>query len=77
MKLRVRINRQTSQVELPGQDPSLKELKDHIKETVLTFRGLRLDITLDSGSSPFFDCMLGFHCCLLFEGLMFDLNVLW
>lgn len=43
MKLRVRINRQTSRVELPGQEPSLKELKDHIQETVLSSHGLRSD----------------------------------
>uniref|UniRef100_A0A671WKJ9 F-box protein 7 n=1 Tax=Sparus aurata TaxID=8175 RepID=A0A671WKJ9_SPAAU len=40
MKLRVRINRQTSRVELLGEDPSLKELIDHIKENVLCSHGL-------------------------------------
>ncbi|XP_073337168.1 F-box only protein 7 [Pagrus major] len=40
MKLRVRINRQTSRVELLGEDPSLKELIDHIKEKVLCSHGL-------------------------------------
>ncbi|KAK2859236.1 hypothetical protein Q5P01_003856 [Channa striata] len=43
MKLRVRINKQTSKVELPGEEPSLKELKDHIKETVLSCHGLSAD----------------------------------
>lgn len=43
MKLRVRINRQTSRVELLGEDPSLKELIDHIRETVLSSHGLRSD----------------------------------
>ncbi|XP_036977694.1 F-box only protein 7 [Acanthopagrus latus] len=40
MKLRVRINRQTSRVELLGEDPSLKELIDHIKENILCSHGL-------------------------------------
>lgn len=43
MKLRVRINRQTSRVELLGEDPSLKELRDHIKETLLRSHGLSSD----------------------------------
>lgn len=41
MKLRVRINRQTSRVELLGEDPSLKELRDHIQEMLLSSHGLR------------------------------------
>lgn len=49
MKLRVRINRQTSRVELLGEEPSLKELKDHIKETVLSSHGLRSDIGPETG----------------------------
>ncbi|KAM9334772.1 F-box only protein 7 [Symphorus nematophorus] len=40
MKLRVRLNRQTSRVELLGEEPSLKELLDQIKETVLPSHGL-------------------------------------
>ncbi|XP_070848503.1 F-box only protein 7 isoform X2 [Chaetodon trifascialis] len=40
MKLRVRLNRQTSRVEVLGEEPSLKELADHIKETVLPLHGL-------------------------------------
>lgn len=40
MKLRIRLNRQTSRVEVPGEEPSLKELIDHVKETVLPFHGL-------------------------------------
>ncbi|KAF3705358.1 F-box only protein 7 [Channa argus] len=43
MKLRVRINKQTSRVELPGEEPSLKDLKDHIKETLLSSHGLSAD----------------------------------
>ncbi|XP_051231453.1 F-box only protein 7 isoform X2 [Dicentrarchus labrax] len=40
MKLRVRIGRRTIRVELPGGEPSLKELIDHIKDTVLSSHGL-------------------------------------
>ncbi|XP_026220013.1 F-box only protein 7 [Anabas testudineus] len=40
MKLRVRINRQTSRVELPGEEPSLQELKDYIKDKVLSSHAL-------------------------------------
>nr|XP_046234490.1 F-box only protein 7 [Scatophagus argus]XP_046234491.1 F-box only protein 7 [Scatophagus argus]XP_046234492.1 F-box only protein 7 [Scatophagus argus] len=40
MKLRVRVNRQTSRVELLEEEPSLKELIDHIRETVLSSHGL-------------------------------------
>ncbi|XP_071358161.1 F-box only protein 7 isoform X2 [Trachinotus anak] len=43
MKLRVRINRQTCRVELLGEEPSLKELSDHIKETVLPSHGFSAD----------------------------------
>ncbi|KAG8005437.1 F-box only protein 7 [Nibea albiflora] len=43
MKLRVRINRQTSRVELPGEEPSLKELLDHVREAVLPSHGLSAD----------------------------------
>ncbi|KAG7232966.1 hypothetical protein INR49_007902 [Caranx melampygus] len=43
MKLRVRINRQTCRVELPGAEPSLRELMDHIQETVLSSHGLSAD----------------------------------
>ncbi|XP_074481759.1 F-box only protein 7 isoform X2 [Sebastes fasciatus] len=43
MKLRVRINRQTSRVELPGEEPSLKELTDLIKDTVLSSHGFSAD----------------------------------
>uniref|UniRef100_A0A3B4H4U9 F-box protein 7 n=1 Tax=Pundamilia nyererei TaxID=303518 RepID=A0A3B4H4U9_9CICH len=43
MKLRVRINRQTSRVELLGEDPSLKELRDHIQEMLLSSHGLSSD----------------------------------
>lgn len=40
MKLRVRLCKQTSCLELPGEDPTLSELFDHIRKTVLPSRGL-------------------------------------
>lgn len=40
MKLRVRLHKQTSCLELPGEDPTLSELSDHIRQTVLPSRGL-------------------------------------
>uniref|UniRef100_A0A3B3WST4 F-box domain-containing protein n=1 Tax=Poecilia mexicana TaxID=48701 RepID=A0A3B3WST4_9TELE len=43
MKLRVRINRQTSRVELPGEEPTLQELSDLIKQTLLSDHGLSTD----------------------------------
>ncbi|TKS90388.1 F-box only protein 7 [Collichthys lucidus] len=43
MKLRVRISRQTSRVELPGAEPSVKELLDHVRDTVLPSHGLSAD----------------------------------
>lgn len=43
MKLRVRVNKQTSVVELTGEEPTLSELSVHIRETVLPSRGLSAD----------------------------------
>ncbi|XP_054878001.1 F-box only protein 7 isoform X1 [Poeciliopsis prolifica] len=43
MKLRVRINRQTSRVELPGEEPTLQELSDLIRQTLLSDHGLSAD----------------------------------
>lgn len=43
MKLRVRIQRQTSRVELPGGEPTLQELSDLIKQTLLVSHGLSPD----------------------------------
>lgn len=43
MKLRVRIRRQTSRVELAGREPSVAELMGHIRETLLTSHGLSAD----------------------------------
>ncbi|XP_075967328.1 F-box only protein 7 isoform X2 [Anarhichas minor] len=43
MKLRVRLQRVTSRVELLGADPSLKELRELIEETLLSSQGLSAD----------------------------------
>lgn len=40
MKIRVRFNKQTSSLEVPGEDPTLSELADHIRQTVLPLQGL-------------------------------------
>uniref|UniRef100_A0A3Q3W189 F-box domain-containing protein n=1 Tax=Mola mola TaxID=94237 RepID=A0A3Q3W189_MOLML len=43
MKLRVRVQRHTSRLELLGEEPSLKELIDSIKDTVLPSVGLSME----------------------------------
>lgn len=43
MKLRIRLNKQTSCLELHGEDPTLSELADHIRQTVLPSRGLSVN----------------------------------
>ncbi|AWP06094.1 putative F-box only protein 7 [Scophthalmus maximus] len=43
MKLRIRIRRRTCGVELPGQEPSLKDLRDQIQATLLSSHGLSAD----------------------------------
>ncbi|KAM6895992.1 F-box only protein 7 isoform 1-T2 [Lycodopsis pacificus] len=43
MKLRVRLQRVTSRVELLGADPSLKQLSELIEETLLSSQGLSAD----------------------------------
>ncbi|KAM4569778.1 F-box only protein 7 isoform 2-T3 [Odontesthes bonariensis] len=43
MKLRVRINQQTSKVELPSEEPSVTQLRELIEETLLSSHGLSSD----------------------------------
>lgn len=43
MKLRVRLQRETSRVELPGEDPSLTDLRSLIQEVLLPSHGLSAD----------------------------------
>uniref|UniRef100_A0A8K9XSK7 F-box protein 7 n=1 Tax=Oncorhynchus mykiss TaxID=8022 RepID=A0A8K9XSK7_ONCMY len=59
MKLRVRINKQTSRVKLEGEEPTLTELNVQIREILLPSHGLRLftlslngsDLLSDSGQT--------------------------
>uniref|UniRef100_A0A3B5M0U3 F-box domain-containing protein n=1 Tax=Xiphophorus couchianus TaxID=32473 RepID=A0A3B5M0U3_9TELE len=51
MKLRVRINRQTSRVDLPGEEPTLQELSDFIKQTLLSDHELRSEFSLSLNGS--------------------------
>ncbi|XP_051976695.1 F-box only protein 7-like [Xyrauchen texanus] len=44
MKLRVRINKQTSKVELDGPEPTLSELSDRVRDTLLPECGLDSDV---------------------------------
>lgn len=43
MKLRIRVRRQTSTVELLGEDPSLRDLIDEIRGSILSAHGLSAD----------------------------------
>ncbi|XP_034019625.1 F-box only protein 7-like isoform X2 [Thalassophryne amazonica] len=43
MKLRIRINKQTSRVDLQGEDPTIQELTDQIRNSVLPTHGLSVD----------------------------------
>ncbi|XP_028250255.1 F-box only protein 7 isoform X2 [Parambassis ranga] len=71
MKLRVRINKQTSQVELPGEEPSLKDLIDHIRETLLSAHGLSADTKFSlslNGSELLSDCGQTLASCDIVSG---------
>ncbi|KAF7651803.1 hypothetical protein LDENG_00105120 [Lucifuga dentata] len=71
MKLRVRINTQTSRVELQGENPSLTHLLDHIRQHVLTSHGLSSDsefrLSLD-GSEPLSDSGQSLSSCGVVSG---------
>ncbi|KAI3366738.1 hypothetical protein L3Q82_009222 [Scortum barcoo] len=71
MKLRVRINRQTSRVELQGEDPSLTGLRDLIKETLLSSHGLsdQTDFSLSlNGSEQLSDTGQTLSSCGIVSG---------
>ncbi|KAL7371226.1 hypothetical protein ABVT39_022272 [Epinephelus coioides] len=71
MKLRVRINRQTSRVELLGEEPSLKELSDLIQETLLSSHGLSTDTEFSlslNGSEPLSDTGQTLASCGIVSG---------
>ncbi|CAN9508330.1 unnamed protein product [Ophioblennius macclurei] len=55
MKIRVRINKQTSRVELEGAEPSVNDLSDVIRETLLETYGLssQTNFTLSLNGSEF------------------------
>ncbi|XP_031694453.1 F-box only protein 7 isoform X2 [Anarrhichthys ocellatus] len=65
MKLRVRLQRVTSRVELLGADPSLKELRELIEETLLSSQGLGSDIHIEIMIFIFFlSCLCKIETCL-------------
>ncbi|CAJ1054346.1 F-box only protein 7-like [Xyrichtys novacula] len=71
MKLRVRLQSQTSRVDLPGEEPSLTELRDLIKETLLSSHGLSADteFTLSlNGSEPLTDTGQTLSSCGIVSG---------
>ncbi|XP_029901670.1 F-box only protein 7 isoform X2 [Myripristis murdjan] len=71
MKLRVRINKQTSRVELVGAEPSVTELRDHIKETVLSSHGLSSDTEFSlslNGTEPLSDAGQTLSSCGIVSG---------
>lgn len=58
MKLRVRLDKQTSRLELPGEDPVLRDLTDQIRLTVLPSHGLSADTEFSlslNGTEPLLD----------------------
>uniref|UniRef100_UPI003AAD70C0 F-box only protein 7 n=1 Tax=Centroberyx gerrardi TaxID=166262 RepID=UPI003AAD70C0 len=71
MKLRVRINKQTSRVELLGEEPTLTDLKVHIKETVLSSHGLSPDTEFSlslNGTEPLSDAGQTLSSCGIISG---------
>ncbi|XP_056281172.1 F-box only protein 7 isoform X2 [Pseudoliparis swirei] len=65
MKLRVRVQRQTSRVELLGEEPRLKELADHVRDTLLPSRGLSLSL---NGAEPLRDAGQTLSSCGIVPG---------
>lgn len=71
MKLRVRLNRQTSRLELPGEDPSLRDLVDQIRLTVLPSHGLSADTEFSlslNGTEPLSDDGQTLSSCSIVSG---------
>ncbi|KAM3858907.1 F-box only protein 7 [Diretmus argenteus] len=71
MKLRVRINKQTTRVELLGEEPGLTELQVHIKETVLSAHGLSPDTEFSlslNGTEPLSDVGQTLSSCGIVSG---------
>uniref|UniRef100_A0A3Q3F1Y9 F-box protein 7 n=1 Tax=Labrus bergylta TaxID=56723 RepID=A0A3Q3F1Y9_9LABR len=67
MKLRVRIHRQTSRVDLPGEEPSVTDLRDHIKETLLCSADTEFSLSLN-GSEPLTDAGQTLSSCGIVSG---------
>ncbi|XP_020511242.2 F-box only protein 7 [Labrus bergylta] len=71
MKLRVRIHRQTSRVDLPGEEPSVTDLRDHIKETLLCSLQISADTEFSlslNGSEPLTDAGQTLSSCGIVSG---------
>ncbi|KAK7896756.1 hypothetical protein WMY93_022081 [Mugilogobius chulae] len=71
MNLRVRLNRQTSRLELPGEDPTLAELTDHIRQTVLPSQGLSANTEFSlslNGTEPLSDDGQTLSSCSIVSG---------
>lgn len=71
MKLRIRLNKQTSHLELDGEDPSLTELTHQIQQSVLPSRGLspatEFSVSLN-GREPIPDCGQTLSSCNIVSG---------
>ncbi|KAK2834615.1 hypothetical protein Q7C36_015316 [Tachysurus vachellii] len=73
MKLRVRVNKQTSRVELEGPEPTLTQLSTQVKEVVLPSAGLNTDteFTLSlNGKEPLVDTGQTLASCGVVSGDM-------
>ncbi|XP_067110527.1 F-box only protein 7 [Osmerus mordax] len=71
MKLRVRVNKQTSRVELEGEEPTITELSIQIKEILLPSHGLSPDteFTLSlNGTEPLCDTGQTLSSCSIVSG---------
>ncbi|KAJ0047484.1 hypothetical protein NL108_000792 [Boleophthalmus pectinirostris] len=71
MILRVRLNRQTSRVELHGEDPTLSELTNHIRNTLLPSQGLSANTEFSlslNGTEPLSDNGQTLTSCSIVSG---------
>ncbi|CAL9682649.1 unnamed protein product [Knipowitschia caucasica] len=71
MNLRVRLNRQTSRVTLPGEDPTLSDLTDLIRKTLLASQGLSADTEFSlslNGTEPLSDHGQTLSSCSIVSG---------
>ncbi|KAI1882199.1 hypothetical protein AGOR_G00248230 [Albula goreensis] len=71
MKLRVRLNKHTSRLELEGEDPTLTELRIHVQEIILPSCGFstETEFTLSlNGKEPLSDAKLTLSSCGIVSG---------